>query len=119
MLLELLGIFRGFDAEEGEAETQQETDGASRSGDSPVDPEGFAAIDASGDMLDVVVPARRPHRRRAATVERLSREQVIEYLELYARYFELHPHFNEVVRTVRPRNPGWIATAWRSARGDP
>src|SRR5476651_810353 len=46
----------------------------------------------------------------AGTPRYPSREQVVEYLELYARYFELDPHFNEEVRTVRPRNPGWIAT---------
>jgi indole-3-pyruvate monooxygenase len=46
----------------------------------------------------------------AGTPRYPSREQVIEYLELYARHFELAPHFNEEVRTVRPGNPGWTVT---------
>jgi len=46
----------------------------------------------------------------AGTPRYPSREQVIEYLEHYARHFELAPHFNEEVRAVRPRNAGWIAT---------
>jgi len=46
----------------------------------------------------------------AGTPRYPSREQVIEYFELYARYFELAPHFNEEVRTVRPCNPGWMTT---------
>ena len=46
----------------------------------------------------------------AGTPRYPSREQVIGYLELYARHFELAPHFNEEVRTVRPCAPGWIAT---------
>ena len=50
----------------------------------------------------------------AGTPRYPSREQVIEYLELYARHFELVPHFNEEVRTVRPRNPGWITTTTAS-----
>ncbi|MEA3096024.1 NAD(P)/FAD-dependent oxidoreductase [Caballeronia mineralivorans] len=50
----------------------------------------------------------------AGTPRYPSREQVIEYLELYARHFELVPHFNEEVRTLRPRNPGWIATTTSS-----
>ncbi len=50
----------------------------------------------------------------AGTPRYPSREQVIEYLELYARHFELVPHFNEEVRTVRPRNPGWIVTTTAS-----
>jgi indole-3-pyruvate monooxygenase len=50
----------------------------------------------------------------AGTPRYPSREQVIEYLELYARHFELVPHFSEEVRTVRPCNPGWIATTTAS-----
>ncbi|WP_158940441.1 NAD(P)/FAD-dependent oxidoreductase [Burkholderia sp. S171] len=46
----------------------------------------------------------------AGTPRYPSREQMIAYLDLYARHFELVPHFNEELRTVRPRNPGWIAT---------
>ncbi|SAL33609.1 FAD-dependent pyridine nucleotide-disulfide oxidoreductase [Caballeronia udeis] len=46
----------------------------------------------------------------AGTPRYPSREQVIEYLELYARHFELVPHFNEEVRTVRPHDSGWITT---------
>ena len=46
----------------------------------------------------------------AGTPRYPSREQVIEYLERYARHFELAPRFKEEVRAVRPRNPGWIAT---------
>jgi indole-3-pyruvate monooxygenase len=46
----------------------------------------------------------------AGTPRYPSREQVIDYLELYARNFELAPHFNEEVRTVRPRDPGWTVT---------
>ena len=50
----------------------------------------------------------------AGTPRYPSREQVIEYLELYARHFELVPRFNEEVRTVLPRNPGWITTTTAS-----
>lgn len=46
----------------------------------------------------------------AGTPRYPSRKQVVEYLELYARHFELAPHFNEEVRTVRPRNPGLTVT---------
>jgi NADPH-dependent 2,4-dienoyl-CoA reductase/sulfur reductase-like enzyme len=46
----------------------------------------------------------------AGTPRYPSREQVIEYLEGYARHFELVPHFNEEVRTVRPSDPGWTTT---------
>jgi indole-3-pyruvate monooxygenase len=46
----------------------------------------------------------------AGTPRYPSREQVIAYLELYARHFELVPHFNEEVRTVRSCDPGWITT---------
>ncbi|MFK4445989.1 indole-3-pyruvate monooxygenase [Caballeronia udeis] len=46
----------------------------------------------------------------AGTPRYPSREQVIEYLERYARHFELVPHFNEEVRTVRPHDSGWITT---------
>ncbi|QIE26590.1 putative oxidoreductase CzcO (plasmid) [Caballeronia sp. SBC1] len=46
----------------------------------------------------------------AGTPRYPSREQVIEYLEHYARHFELEPRFNEEVRAVRPHDPGWIAT---------
>ena len=46
----------------------------------------------------------------AGTPRYPSREQVIAYLELYAWHFELVPHFNEEVRTVRPCDPGWITT---------
>jgi indole-3-pyruvate monooxygenase len=47
----------------------------------------------------------------AGTPRYPSREQVIAYLELYARHFELVPRFNEEVRTVRPCAPGWISTS--------
>jgi indole-3-pyruvate monooxygenase len=50
----------------------------------------------------------------AGTPRYPSREQVIEYLELYARHFKLVPHFNEEVRTVRPHNPGWNVTTTAS-----
>ena len=46
----------------------------------------------------------------AGTPRYPSREQVIGYLELYARHFDLAPRFNEEVRTVRPCGPGWITT---------
>jgi cation diffusion facilitator CzcD-associated flavoprotein CzcO len=50
----------------------------------------------------------------AGTPRYPSRHQMIEYLELYARHFELAPHFNEEVRAVEPRNPGWTVTTTRS-----
>lgn len=46
----------------------------------------------------------------AGTPRYPSREQVIAYLELYPRHFELVPHFNEEVRAVRTCNPGWMTT---------
>ena len=46
----------------------------------------------------------------AGTPRYPSREQVIGYLELYARHFDLAPRFNEEVRTVRACGPGWITT---------
>jgi indole-3-pyruvate monooxygenase len=51
----------------------------------------------------------------AGTPRYPSREQVIAYLELYARHFELAPHFSEEVRTVRPDNPGWMTTTTAGA----
>jgi indole-3-pyruvate monooxygenase len=50
----------------------------------------------------------------AGTPRYPSREQVIEYLELYARHFELAPHFNEEVRTVRSSDAGWTVTTTAS-----
>jgi indole-3-pyruvate monooxygenase len=43
----------------------------------------------------------------AGTPQYPSREQVIEYLEAYARHFELAPHFGEEVQAVRSANGGW------------
>jgi cation diffusion facilitator CzcD-associated flavoprotein CzcO len=46
----------------------------------------------------------------AGTPRYPSREQVIAYLEHYARHFKLTPRLGEEVRAVRPGNPGWITT---------
>jgi thioredoxin reductase len=43
----------------------------------------------------------------AGTPQYPSRGQVIEYLEAYARHFELAPHFGEEVQAVRSANGGW------------
>jgi len=39
-----------------------------------------------------------------------SRQQVVDYLEAYARYFDLHPHFNEEVRDARRMGTVWDIT---------
>jgi cation diffusion facilitator CzcD-associated flavoprotein CzcO len=43
----------------------------------------------------------------AGTPRYPSREKVVEYLEAYARHFELMPHFGEEVQAVRSANGGW------------
>ncbi|MGH8503241.1 MAG: flavin-containing monooxygenase [Gammaproteobacteria bacterium] len=50
----------------------------------------------------------------AGTPRYPSRGQVIEYLEQYARHFELAPHFGEEVHAVRPGKSGWITTTTAS-----
>ncbi|MGC4060855.1 MAG: NAD(P)/FAD-dependent oxidoreductase [Aquabacterium sp.] len=39
-----------------------------------------------------------------------SRQQVVDYLEAYARYFDLRPHFNEEVRDARRMGDVWDIT---------
>jgi len=46
----------------------------------------------------------------AGTPRYPSCEQVINYLELYARRFELKPHFGEEVQTLSNTNDVWITT---------
>jgi indole-3-pyruvate monooxygenase len=43
----------------------------------------------------------------AGTPRYPSREKVVEYLDGYARHFELTPRFNEAVQAVRSANGGW------------
>jgi indole-3-pyruvate monooxygenase len=46
----------------------------------------------------------------AGTPRYPSREQVITYLERYAQYFQLVPHFGERVDSVRPSASEWVTT---------
>jgi cation diffusion facilitator CzcD-associated flavoprotein CzcO len=39
-----------------------------------------------------------------------SREQLIAYLERYARELHIDPRFNERAQSVRPRMHGWLTT---------
>ena len=50
----------------------------------------------------------------AGTPRYPSRQQVIDYLERYARHFELAPRLGEEVRSVRPGSSGWITTTMAS-----
>ena len=47
-----------------------------------------------------------------------ARDQVVEYLELYQRHFDLRPHFGEDVHRVAPVDGSWEATTsngvWRA-----
>jgi indole-3-pyruvate monooxygenase len=51
----------------------------------------------------------------AGTPRYPSREQVIGYLEAYARHFDLAPHFGEEVLAVRSSNGGWNTTTSANA----
>jgi len=46
----------------------------------------------------------------AATPRYPSRQQVIAYLEEYARHFELNPRLGEEARSVLPADGGWLTT---------
>jgi cation diffusion facilitator CzcD-associated flavoprotein CzcO len=58
-----------------------------------------------------------PHLRFPAGTPRYpSREQMMAYLESYARHFELKPHFEEKVRSVARSDGGWLVTTTHGAR---